>query len=230
MSVLVLPSYRGRVCHHGARLTAANRDAIADNWLVEIKCFDPTASKELRMSALISEGRSSHGEWRAWASDGSRHRSLGQRGSFKLISGHQLSAARSSLSAPRATIFRASSGNGRCDALASSHGTRIQTSRSAPSSGSPALILDGSVRRSHSTGGRWKRGASSPSFGVQSHSISLELVSTDGSEQTSSPSLLTVQPESVPDPKTPAAQDVAVNDRKIPKISPAINFNMTTPC
>src|ERR1700686_1665888 len=37
-----------------------------------------------------------------------------------------------------------------------------------------------------------------------------------------------VQPESAPDPKTPAAHDVAVQDRKIPKISPATNFNMTT--
>src|SRR6266436_8555785 len=40
-------------------------------------------------------------------------------------------AARSSLSAPRATIFRAPSGNGRCKALASSHGARIQTSHSS---------------------------------------------------------------------------------------------------
>jgi hypothetical protein len=37
----------------------------------------------------------------------------------------------SSLSAPRATIFSASSGNGRCSAFASSHGARIQTSRSS---------------------------------------------------------------------------------------------------
>jgi hypothetical protein len=36
-----------------------------------------------------------------------------------------------SLSAPLATIFIASSGNGRCNALASSHGARIQTSRSS---------------------------------------------------------------------------------------------------
>ena len=62
--------------------------------------------------------------------------------------------------------------------------------------------------------------------GLYSHSISLEPVSTDGSEQTSSPSLVTDQPESVPDPKTPAAQDVAANDKKVPKISPAINFTM----
>ena len=40
-------------------------------------------------------------------------------------------AARSSLSVPRATILRASSGNGRCNALASSHGARIHTSYSA---------------------------------------------------------------------------------------------------
>jgi hypothetical protein len=40
-------------------------------------------------------------------------------------------AALSSLSAPRATILVASSGNGRCSALASSHGARIQTSRSS---------------------------------------------------------------------------------------------------
>jgi hypothetical protein len=38
-------------------------------------------------------------------------------------------AARSSFSTPRATIFSAVSGNGRCRALASSHGPRIQTSR-----------------------------------------------------------------------------------------------------
>jgi hypothetical protein len=35
------------------------------------------------------------------------------------------------LSAPRITIFSASSGNGRCSALASSHGARIHTSRSS---------------------------------------------------------------------------------------------------
>jgi hypothetical protein len=40
-------------------------------------------------------------------------------------------ATLSSLSAPRATILIASSGNGRCSALASSHGARIQTSRSS---------------------------------------------------------------------------------------------------
>jgi hypothetical protein len=38
--------------------------------------------------------------------------------------------------------------------------------------------------------------------------------------------LVTVQPESVPDPKTPAAQDVAASDKKNPKISPARNLNM----
>jgi hypothetical protein len=40
-------------------------------------------------------------------------------------------AARSSLSVPRATILRASSGKGRCNALASSHGARIHTSYSS---------------------------------------------------------------------------------------------------
>ena len=40
-------------------------------------------------------------------------------------------AAQSSLSAPRMTILSASSGNGRCSALASSHGARIHTSRSS---------------------------------------------------------------------------------------------------
>ena len=39
--------------------------------------------------------------------------------------------ARSSLSGPRITIFDASSGNGRCNALASSQGARIHTSRSS---------------------------------------------------------------------------------------------------
>lgn len=39
--------------------------------------------------------------------------------------------ALSSLSAPRMTIVSASSGNGRCNAFASSHGARIQTSRSS---------------------------------------------------------------------------------------------------
>jgi hypothetical protein len=81
---------------------------------------------------------------------------------------------------------------------------------------------------------RWTCGASMPVIfdhphRVQSQSISLEPVTTDGSEQTSSPSLFTVHPESVPDPKTPAAQDVAVNDKKIPKISPAINLIMVAP-
>ena len=40
-------------------------------------------------------------------------------------------AALSSLSTPRATILSASSGNGRCNALASSQGARIQLSRSS---------------------------------------------------------------------------------------------------
>ena len=40
-------------------------------------------------------------------------------------------ATLSSLSAPRITILSASSGNGRCNAFASSHGARIQTSRSS---------------------------------------------------------------------------------------------------
>jgi hypothetical protein len=40
-------------------------------------------------------------------------------------------AALSSLSAPCIAIFNASSGNGRCNAFASSHGARIQTSRSS---------------------------------------------------------------------------------------------------
>jgi hypothetical protein len=40
-------------------------------------------------------------------------------------------AARSSLSAPRATIRTASSANGLCSAFASSHGARIHTSRSS---------------------------------------------------------------------------------------------------
>jgi hypothetical protein len=44
--------------------------------------------------------------------------------------GHAVDAL-SSLSAPRATIRKASSGNGRCSAFASSHGARIQTSRSS---------------------------------------------------------------------------------------------------
>ena len=40
-------------------------------------------------------------------------------------------AARSAFSSPRKTIFSASSDNGRCSALASSHGARIQASRSS---------------------------------------------------------------------------------------------------
>jgi hypothetical protein len=38
---------------------------------------------------------------------------------------------RDPLSAPRMTILSASSGNSRCNALASSHGARIRTSRSS---------------------------------------------------------------------------------------------------
>jgi len=48
-----------------------------------------------------------------------------------LVSVELHAAARSSLSAPRMTILSALSGNGRCNALASSHGARIQTSRSS---------------------------------------------------------------------------------------------------
>jgi hypothetical protein len=40
-------------------------------------------------------------------------------------------AALSSLSAPRMTICNALSGSGRCSVFASSHGARIQTSRSS---------------------------------------------------------------------------------------------------
>ena len=40
-------------------------------------------------------------------------------------------ASPSTLSAPRMTILSASSGSGRCSAFASSHGARIQTSRSS---------------------------------------------------------------------------------------------------
>ena len=45
--------------------------------------------------------------------------------------GVHAAGARSSLSAPRMTIPSASSGNGRCNTFASSHGARIQTSRSS---------------------------------------------------------------------------------------------------
>ena len=48
-----------------------------------------------------------------------------------LLLGRTHAAALSSLSAPRATILIASSGNGRCNAFASSHGARIQTSLSS---------------------------------------------------------------------------------------------------
>src|SRR5258705_2590001 len=44
---------------------------------------------------------------------------------------YQAAAVLSSLSAPRITILSASSGSGRCSALASSHGARIHTSRSS---------------------------------------------------------------------------------------------------
>jgi len=47
------------------------------------------------------------------------------------VGGELHAEALSSLSAPRITIFSASSGNGRCNAFASSHGARIQTSRSS---------------------------------------------------------------------------------------------------
>jgi hypothetical protein len=47
------------------------------------------------------------------------------------ISGEFHTADWSSLSEPRATIPSASSGKGRCNAFASSHGARIQTSRSS---------------------------------------------------------------------------------------------------
>ena len=51
---------------------------------------------------------------------------------FALLSrSNHAAAARSSLSAPRATILRASSGNGRCSALASFHGAGMQTSHSS---------------------------------------------------------------------------------------------------
>jgi hypothetical protein len=58
-------------------------------------------------------------------------------------------AARSSLSAPRTMIFRASSGNGRCNAFASSHGARRHRAL-LRSSGSPAWLRDGSARLSPS--------------------------------------------------------------------------------
>jgi hypothetical protein len=47
------------------------------------------------------------------------------------IAGKLHAAILSSLSAPRMTILSSSSGNGRCNAFASSHGARIQTSRSS---------------------------------------------------------------------------------------------------
>lgn len=45
-----------------ARLKAENRDAIADSWLVEIKYFDPTANKELTMSAVAHYLQPEHGK------------------------------------------------------------------------------------------------------------------------------------------------------------------------
>ena len=48
-----------------------------------------------------------------------------------LLMSQSLHHARSSFSEPRITIWSASSGNGRCNALASSHGARIQTSHSS---------------------------------------------------------------------------------------------------
>jgi hypothetical protein len=47
------------------------------------------------------------------------------------LGGGRYAAARSSLSAPRITILSASSGTGRCSALASSHDARIHPSRSS---------------------------------------------------------------------------------------------------
>jgi hypothetical protein len=49
-----------------------------------------------------------------------------------LVSRSDHAAARSSLSTPRATILSPSSGNGRCNAFASSHGARIHASASFP--------------------------------------------------------------------------------------------------
>ena len=46
--------------------------------------------------------------------------------------------------------------------------------------------------------------------GIHSHSISLLDVSTDGSEHTSSPSFVTVHPESSPLPNIPAAHALTV--------------------
>jgi hypothetical protein len=54
-------------------------------------------------------------------------------------------AARSSFSAPRITVFSASSDNGRCNAFASSHGARIQTFRSS----SVVMITKPSTAASH---------------------------------------------------------------------------------
>ena len=48
-----------------------------------------------------------------------------------MIARNVKSEASQFLSAPRITIFSASSANGRCNTFASSHGARIQTSRSS---------------------------------------------------------------------------------------------------
>ena len=53
-------------------------------------------------------------------------------------------ASLSSLSAPRMTILSASSGSGRCNAFASSHGARIIHRALRLSSGLPAWPWDGS--------------------------------------------------------------------------------------
>jgi hypothetical protein len=47
------------------------------------------------------------------------------------VGGELHAAILSSLSAPRMTILSKPSGSGRCNAFASSHGARIQTSRSS---------------------------------------------------------------------------------------------------
>jgi len=64
---------------------------------------------------------------------------------------------------------------------------------------------------------------------VQSHSISLPTVSTEGSVQTSSPSFVTVQPVKYPAPNTPAATAVAELPRIKPNMTPAMNFRIAAP-
>src|SRR6266480_8095193 len=71
------------------------------------------------------------------------HDGLGRVGNLQQLAGGDLgitkrsgrdvlhAATLSSLSGPRITILSASSGNGRCSAFASSHGARIQMSRSS---------------------------------------------------------------------------------------------------